>query len=273
MRLQIFERLRQAKDHAKQAEVLVISALGRVQELFRGAGRSLKTGFSRLDPLGALKDLGHALNDLGHVLKDLGHALKDFGQKPATAIRDQSRRLVAAIHIPQKPTWNFQIGAIFSPVVRRVRAFSWRPPIISVKAFATELEILSTREIAKWKLRRPDLTLSRNLVSRVLPLTWPALLIVGLIFSVRHYATQALPSHMRPTTPAEYGPAQVSARPRRYQAKAPQPVKGKVASSGKRQPSSEAGRNRRGQPRDEVEGTYVAPDTYVYYGQKGKNAR
>ena len=281
------QQLRHGKESAKRAEVLVISSFGRIRERSRRSASSFKTGLSRLHPMGALTQFARqqATGMREGSRRRIEAIHRNESAKRAAVlvisslerVRERSRRLMEAMHRPV----NVNLRVRISPVMRRVRAFSWHPPTTRLRtlfrSLANEIEVVAAREIARAKLRWPELAHGREFVRRALPLTLPALLMFTLFFIVRHYATQALPSHWQRATPAEYRPAEAPpappVRPRRQQAKAPQPAKGAPASATKRHETPAVTRNTRPQAAAQAEEDYVAPDTYVYYGPSGKASR
>jgi hypothetical protein len=165
------------------------------------------------------------------------------------------------------------MGAIFSALARQVRALPWRPFGTALKGSAVQMEILTAREAARWRLHRPRLNF-RNVASRAMPLTLPTLAMLAVLFAVRHYATKALPSHRRAVTPAEkiQPPAPVQATPARHELRARPRLESKQTAGAKRSAAAATDRRAAGPRGKQGRGDedYVAPDSYVYYGQKGK---
>ena len=128
--------------------------------------------------------------------------------------------------------------------------------------------------MVKWRVRRSGFDFSR-LAQRAVPLTLPTVVILGVALAVRHYATQALPSHRRPVTPAEQmqAPPAAAVRQQRHELRPRRPLPGKQAPGAKRPLPATAAKTAGGQRSNQGDDDYVAPDTYVYYGQKGKATR
>lgn len=152
------------------------------------------------------------------------------------------------------------------------------------------VKILLTRSISEWKLKRNSMRIDARLWGSMMMAAISALLVLGLISAVRHYATQSLPSRIGSThslanskneIPADAVPAKVAAQAGVVPAKtasqhaaAQVPKKPAVIQAKQVSTSSPATSSAvRKKPRATTSDDYVAPDTYTYYGNKPQGSK
>ena len=137
-----------------------------------------------------------------------------------------------------------------------------------------QARILLARTISEWKLKRELLHDSRLWTSMAMA-ALSALLALGLISTVRHYATDALPSHLShaDSSPASNLPTAAEVAPLKPTADRVHPVQRVSPPRLIQHQRIDRAPVIKPKPHRSEDDDYVARDTYVYYGNKPNGSR
>jgi len=152
----------------------------------------------------------------------------------------------------------------------------WKHAQIRIRLVGLPLQarILLARATSQWKLKR-DLLHDSRLWTSMAMAALSALLALGLISTVRHYATDALPSHLShaDSSPASNLPPAAKVAPVKTTANRAHPIQ-RVSQPRLTQPKRiDRAPVIKPTPRRSEDDDYVARDTYVYYGNKANGSR
>ncbi len=137
-----------------------------------------------------------------------------------------------------------------------------------------QARILVARAISEWKLKR-DLLHDSRLWTSMAMVALSAMLALGLISTVRHYATHALPSHLShaDSSPALSLPPAAKVAPLKPTANRVHPVQRVSQPRLIQRKRIDRAPVIKPKPHHSEDDDYVARDTYVYYGNKPNGSR
>jgi hypothetical protein len=187
-----------------------------------------------------------------------------------TYARRQAER-VRSLPVERPPVVQDQPTQLANPEPRKSKHAGVRIRLIGLPLQA---RILLARATSQWKLKQELLHDSR-LWTSIAMAALSALLVLGLISTVRHYATDDLPSHLShaDSSPVSNLPPAAKIAPLKPTANRVHPVQ-KVSRARLTQPKRiDRAPVIKPKPRHNEDDDYVARDTYVYYGNKPSGSR
>ena len=145
---------------------------------------------------------------------------------------------------------------------------------IRLAGLPLQARILLARTISEWKLKR-ELSHDSRLWTSMAMAALSALLALGLISTVRHYATDALPSHLShaDSSPVSNLPPAAKVAPQKPAANRVHPVQRVSQPRLVEHKRIDRVPVIKPKPRHSEDDDYVARDTYVYYGNKPNGSR